>query len=84
MQANVIIRMGAANYDCRVRGADGQLVRFDLRAMDKEGRRNFHREFMNTYRAATKPLKGRGNYEDRHTPATKGRRVSKRNTKGMQ
>lgn len=47
---NVIIRLGAANYDVRVRGADGEFVRFDLRAMDKKQRSNFHREFMNAYR----------------------------------
>jgi hypothetical protein len=51
MKTNVIIRMGAGNYDVRVRGADGQLVRFDLRAMTKDQRRNFHREFMNAYQA---------------------------------
>jgi hypothetical protein len=50
VKANVIVRLGAANYDVRVRGADGALVRFDLRAMDKNQRRNFHREFMNAYR----------------------------------
>lgn len=50
MKANVIIRMGAAHYDVRVRDAAGKLVCFDLRAMDKTGRRNFHREFMNAFR----------------------------------
>lgn len=53
-RANVIIRMGAANYDARVRGADGNFVRFDLRAMDKKQRSTFHREFMNAYRANRK------------------------------
>lgn len=51
---NVIIRMGAGNYDARVRGADGNFVRFDLRAMEKKARSGFHREFMNAYRANRK------------------------------
>lgn len=50
MKHNVTIRMGAANYDVHVRGADGNMVRFDLRAMEKKARSNFHREFMNAYR----------------------------------
>lgn len=50
MKPNVIIRLGAGNYDVRVRDAAGQFVRFDLRAMTKDQRRNFHREFMNAYR----------------------------------
>lgn len=50
MKANVIIRMGAANYDVRVRGTDGNFVRFDLRAMEKKQRSTFHREFMNAFR----------------------------------
>lgn len=49
---NVIIRMGAANYDVRVRGDDGAFVRFDLRTMQKRERSTFHREFMNAFRAS--------------------------------
>jgi hypothetical protein len=70
---NVIIRMGAAHYDCRIRTPKG-LVHFDLRAMDKEGRRTFHREFMNSYREAT----GVSSQPKRR------KRVSNRNTGGMQ
>lgn len=51
---NIIIRMGAGNYDVKVRGADGEFVRFDLRAMDKNQRRNFHREFMKAYRESVR------------------------------
>jgi hypothetical protein len=80
MQANVIIRMGAANYDCRVRGADGEFVRFDLRSMSKDQRRDFHREFMNTYRAATGAITAP---KERRSASKRRRRVSNRNTKGM-
>jgi hypothetical protein len=36
-KANIIIRMGATNWDARVRSASGDMVRFDLRAMEKKG-----------------------------------------------
>jgi hypothetical protein len=48
--ANLIIRMGANNWDARVRKADGSLVRFDFRKVSKE-RSAFHRELMNAFRA---------------------------------
>lgn len=49
---NVIIRMGAAHWDARVKSADGSFVRFDFRGMDKRQRSDFHREFMNAFREA--------------------------------
>jgi hypothetical protein len=48
---NLIIRMGAAYWDARVRNGD-KWVRFDFRLMDKKARSTFHREFMNAFRAA--------------------------------
>jgi hypothetical protein len=50
-KANIIIRMGATNWDARVRSASGDMVRFDLRAMEKKERSVFHRELMNAFRA---------------------------------
>jgi len=50
---NVVIRMGAAEWTVKVRNND-QYVLFDLRAMDKKQRSNFHREFMNAFRASQK------------------------------
>jgi hypothetical protein len=44
--------MGASLWTVTVKGADGKLVAFDLYAMDKDQRRNFHREFMKAYRNA--------------------------------
>jgi hypothetical protein len=49
---NVLIHMGASRWDVTVKGADGQPVVFDLYAMNKDQRRQFHREFMKAYRAA--------------------------------
>ena len=51
MKDRIIIRMGAARYDLTVRGADGNPVTFDLKAMSKDQRRHLHREFMKAYRA---------------------------------
>lgn len=48
---NIVIRMTSGNWDARVRGADGNFVRFDFRKMDKKGRSTFHRELMNAFRA---------------------------------
>jgi hypothetical protein len=45
--------MGAPYWDARVRQGD-TYVTFNLRAMDKKDRSNFHREFMNAYRASNK------------------------------
>jgi hypothetical protein len=49
---NIIIRMGAAHWDVRVRAADGKFVTFNHRTMDKKERSNFHRELMNAFRAS--------------------------------
>jgi hypothetical protein len=51
----VIIRMGAAHWDARVR-KDNDYVTFDFRTMDKKERSNFHREFMNAYRVSAKAV----------------------------
>lgn len=48
---NVKIRMGAAYNDVTVKDASGKLVVFDRRTMTKDENRNFHREFMNAFRA---------------------------------
>lgn len=52
MNTNIIIRMGAAHWDARVRGADGNFVHFNFRTMDKKQRSTFHRELMNAFRAS--------------------------------
>lgn len=49
---NVVIRMGAANWDATVRRPDGSLVNFNFRAMTKRQRSDFHRELMNAFRAS--------------------------------
>ena len=52
MKARIIIRMGAAHWDARVKDKDGNVITFDFRTMDKKQRSNFHREFMNAFRAS--------------------------------
>lgn len=52
MKNRVIIRMGASRHDVTVRDADGNPVTFDLYGMSRDERRNFHREFMNAFRAS--------------------------------
>lgn len=47
---NLVIRMGAAHWDARARGADGKFVFFDFRKMSKKERSQFHRELMNAFR----------------------------------
>lgn len=54
MKANVIIRMGAANWDANVRRPDGSFVRFDFKSMERKERSTFHRELMNAFRASRK------------------------------
>jgi hypothetical protein len=50
--AHVTIRMGAAYNDVTIhKGPDGKPVVFDRRSMSKDENRNFHREFMNAFRA---------------------------------
>jgi hypothetical protein len=51
MKNNITIRMGAAYWDVRVRGADGKVVTFDHRKMSKDDKRIFHRELMNAWRS---------------------------------
>jgi hypothetical protein len=48
---NVTIRMGAAHWDAHVRTKEGS-AHFDFRSMDKKERSDFHREFMNAFRAS--------------------------------
>lgn len=51
MKPNIIIRMGAAHWDARVRkDAGSDFVTFDFRKMTKRERSDFHREFMNAFR----------------------------------
>lgn len=58
MQANVIIRMSAAHWDARVRGADGEFITFDFRKMQKRERQMFNRTFVQEFRkAGVKPLR---------------------------
>lgn len=52
MKPNVIIRMGASNWDARVKTNSGEYVRFDFKTMEKRERSTFHRELMNAFRAA--------------------------------
>jgi hypothetical protein len=54
MKPNVIIRMGAANWDARVRASDGSMTHMDFRKMDKKARSTFHRELMNAFRQTHK------------------------------
>lgn len=49
---NIIVRMGAANWDAKVRRPDGSYVHFDFRKMQKKERSAFHRELMNAFRAS--------------------------------
>jgi len=48
---SIVIRMGAANWDCKVKDKNGAWVTFNLRTMEKKQRSDFHREFMNAFRA---------------------------------
>ena len=50
---NIIIRMGAAYWDARVLVGN---VRFDFRKMEKKQRSEWHREFMNAFRAARRKV----------------------------
>lgn len=51
-EPNIIIRMGAAHWDARVRVKDGSFVHFNFRTMEKKQRSDFHRELMNGFRAS--------------------------------
>lgn len=52
MKPNIVIRLGAAAWDAKVRRPDGSYATFDFRTMEKKERSAFHREFMNAFRAA--------------------------------
>lgn len=47
---SVIIRMGAPAWDARVLH-NGEYLKFNLRTMTRDERREFHRTFMNSIRA---------------------------------
>jgi hypothetical protein len=50
-KTNVTIRMGAAYNDVTIKTPDKGTIVFDRRTMSKDENRNFHREFMNAFRA---------------------------------
>lgn len=50
-KSSIVIRMGAANWDAQVKDKEGNWVTFNIRKMDKRQRSDFHREFMNAFRA---------------------------------
>jgi len=45
----IVIRMGAAHWDARIKNGSNTL-HFDFRTMDRKERSAFHREFMNAFR----------------------------------
>lgn len=47
----VTIRMGAAHWDATIAPPEGEQLHFDFRQMAKRERSDFHREFMNAFRA---------------------------------
>jgi nicotinamide riboside kinase len=52
-KANIIIRMGAAHWDVKVLvPQENEYVSFDFRKMTGKEKSNFHREFMNAFRAS--------------------------------
>jgi hypothetical protein len=54
MKPRIIIRMGAAHWDARVRHND-QVIMFDFRSMTGKQRSQFHRELMNGVRQVIAP-----------------------------
>jgi hypothetical protein len=52
MKTNVTIRMGAAHHDVTIKKPDGSKYTFDYRVKSKDEKREFHREFMNAFRAS--------------------------------
>jgi hypothetical protein len=52
-----VIRMGAAEWSASISPSKGEAMRFDLRAMTREERREFHRTFMASYRQSVAPPK---------------------------
>lgn len=49
---NIIVRMGARNWDAHVKTAEGSYVTFDFRKMTSKQRSDFHRELLNAFRKA--------------------------------
>lgn len=49
-QANIIIHYGASTWTAKVRGADGEFVTFDLRAMGRKEQHVFRRELTKAFR----------------------------------
>jgi hypothetical protein len=52
MKNRVTIHMGASKFTVALNDGNDNPVVFNLYAMDKEERRNFHRKFMQAYRAS--------------------------------
>lgn len=52
MKTNIIIHMGASAWTAKVRGADGNFVTFDIRAMDGKQQHTFRRELVKAFREA--------------------------------
>lgn len=52
----IVIRMGASNWDVTVPTEKGP-VKFNLKEMTKDQRRQFHSEFMSAYRSVHKKPK---------------------------
>lgn len=53
-KANIVVRMGAAHWDARIKLPSGEVLHFYFHKMDKKQRSDFHREFMNAFRASRK------------------------------
>ena len=52
MKSRIVIRMGAAHWDCKVKDKHGKWIEFNFRTMEKKERSTFHRELMNAFRAS--------------------------------
>lgn len=52
MKANIVIRMGASKFTADVRGADGNMVSFDINNMDKKAQHQFRVELVKAFRIA--------------------------------
>lgn len=49
---NIVIHMGAGVFDAQVRGADGQMIHFDIRNMEPKNQHRFRRELVKAFREA--------------------------------
>lgn len=47
----ITIRMGAAHWDATIEQDGHQPLHFNFRSMERRARSDFHREFMNAFRA---------------------------------